>query len=485
MIKFALPVDKRALLLALDRHTYAFADWFIPARLKASNDLLQGVRMFLFSHLFGPFLGHTISLYMLFIQGHADWHWWIFFGAVTLFWPFPILLRLTGWYVPLALVSIQNLIFCILWGCYHYGGVSSPILPWLITVPLLAFFYLPNPKTRIAVALMIVANLVAFYLIYSSFGFPETVPLSSLVGLGLVSTFCAGVYVSMMALYYAQIVSSQTELEQEAKRHRETERQLRDATEQVERATRAKSEFLAKMSHELRNPLNAVIGYSELLIGDMPTSGDQKSEDLKSIKGAGYKLLGLVNDLLDLSKLEAGKLELYCEKFVLADFIDDLASEWRAPIAANANELQVNCSPEFGDMVGDVPKLRRAVSSLLSNAAKFTKHGRVTLSVSKEGNLIVISVQDTGVGMGREQLAHLFETFGTSKEETSSNYGDDPGLGLPLTQRLCRLMGGDLTVASNLGRGCCSTIRVPFLPTSQDEHPTDQDRPPVLGAAAA
>src|SRR5207302_9188048 len=136
--------------------------------------------------------------------------------------------------------------------CCHYGGFSSPSLPRLFTVPLLAFFYLPNPRTRFVVALMIVINLVAFYLIYSSFGFPETVPQSSLVGLGLVSTFCAGVYVSMMALYYARVVSSQTELEQEAQRHRETERQLRSATEQVERATKAKSEFLAKMSHELR-----------------------------------------------------------------------------------------------------------------------------------------------------------------------------------------------------------------------------------------
>jgi signal transduction histidine kinase len=484
MTKFPQKFDKRW-LLTLDRGTYAFVNWFIPPRLKGSNDLLQGVRMFLFSHLFGPFLGHTISLYMLYIQGHADWHWWVFFLAVTLFWPFPIVLRITGWYVPLAFISIQNLIFCILWGCYHYGGVSSPILPWLITVPLLAFFYLPNPRTRIQVALMIVVNLVAFYLIYSTYGFPETVRLSSLVGLGLVSTFCAGVYVSMMALYYAQIVSSQTELEQEAQCHRETERQLRDATEQVERATRARSEFLARMSHELRNPLNAIIGYSELLIGDVPTNGDQKSEDLKSIKGAGYKLLGLVNDLLDLSKLEAGKLELHLEQFDLADFVDDLVLEWRPQIVANANELQVNCSSELGNVVGDVAKLRRAVGSLLSNAAKFTRHGRVTVTVSKADNLLIISVQDTGIGMDREQLARVFETFGTSNQETSSNYGDNPGLGLPLTHRLCRLMDGDLTVESNLGRGSRSTIRVPFRPTSADEQLTVRDAPAVLGAVAA
>ena len=152
----------------------AFVDWFIPPKLKASTDVLQGVRMFLFSHLFGPFLGHTISISMLILEGHADRPWWIFAGAVTLFWPFTFALRLTGWYVPLALVSIQNLIFCILWGSYFYGGVSSPIMPWLITVPLLSFFYLPKPGTRIIVGLMIAANLSAFYVIYTWFGFPAT-----------------------------------------------------------------------------------------------------------------------------------------------------------------------------------------------------------------------------------------------------------------------------------------------------------------------
>src|ERR1700756_333114 len=109
-------------------------DWFIPAHLTSSPDILQGVRMFLFSHLFGPFLGHTISLSMLYIEGEADYSWWIFFIGVTAFWPFPFILRLTGWYVPLALISIENLMFCIFWGCYQYGGVSSPIMPWLVSV---------------------------------------------------------------------------------------------------------------------------------------------------------------------------------------------------------------------------------------------------------------------------------------------------------------------------------------------------------------
>jgi signal transduction histidine kinase len=247
----------------------AAVDWFIPAHLKQSRDILQAVRMFLFSHLFGPFLGLTICFFMLLVGGHADLPWWIFFFAVTAFWPFAIVLRLTGWYVPLALISIENLMFCIFWGCYQYGGVSSPILPWLVTVPLLAFFYLPERSTRIIVTVLIVANLALFYALYTAIGFRATVAPDGLVVLGLVSTLCASVYVSMMALYFASIVSSQGELEQEVQRHQDTERKLREATGHAQRALLAKSEFLAKMSHELKNPLNAIIGYSEILIEDL------------------------------------------------------------------------------------------------------------------------------------------------------------------------------------------------------------------------
>jgi signal transduction histidine kinase len=477
--------DTPNVLRKLETRLYAFVDWFIPTRLKTSDEVLQGVRMFLFSHLFGPLLGHTISLYMLYIQGSADWHWWVFFIAVTLFWPLPFVLRVTGWYVPLALVSIQNLIFCILWGCYHYGGMSSPILPWLITVPLLAFFYLPARRTRIIVCLMILANLLAFYLVYASLGFPENVPLSSLVGLGLVSTFCASVYVSMMALYYARIVSSQSELEQEVRRHLETAQQLRNATEQVERATRAKSEFLAKMSHELRNPLNAIIGYSELLLGDSPPKSDQKSQDLLAIKGAGYRLLELIDDLLDLSKLEAGKMDLHLETISVGRFVDDIASKWKPAVRKKGIEFRVACPSDIGDIVGDETKLRQAINNLLSNAAKYTKHGFVNLTISKGERQLFISVQDSGDGIAPEQIGGLFETFSGSKRETSSNYGDDPGLGLPLTYRLCRLMGGNLTVESQLGLGSRFSIAVPVRCRNEVQHPIRTTQPTALLASAS
>jgi signal transduction histidine kinase len=435
-------------------------DWFIPDKLKSSPDLLQGVRMFLFSHLFGPFLGHTISFSMLYIQGGADLSWWIFFLAVTAFWPFPFVLRITGWYVPLALLSIQNLMFCVFWGCYQYGGVSSPILPWLVTVPLLAFFYLPARKTRIIVSLLIIANLSVFYGIYCWVGFRETVPLEGLAVLGLISTFCASVYVSMMALFYANIVSSQAELEQEVERHKATARQLREATTQVERAMQAKSEFLAKMSHELRNPLNSIIGYSEILIEGLDPAKDQKYRDLTSIRSAGHRLLELINDLLDLSKLEAGKMELDADRINFKDLFDELALKWGPAVAENNNKFKVEPPPAV-EIICDVRKLGRVIENLLSNAAKFTKNGRILLAAWIGADVLTVAVEDTGSGIAEGQIEGLFETFGNSDQETASNYGDDVRLGLPLAHRYCRLMGGELSVKSKLGLGSRFVLRIP------------------------
>lgn len=438
----------------------ASVDWFIPAHLTQSRDILQAVRMFLFSHLFGPLLGHTISLSMLYVGGQADVSWWILFLSISAFWLYPIILRLTGWYIPLALVSIQNLMFCIFWGCYQYGGMSSPIMPWLVTVPLLAFFYLPERSTRITIGALIIVNLAIFYAVYSTMGFRETVAPRSLVVLGLVSTLSASVYLSMMALYFASIVYSQGELEQEIHRHRATERKLRDATGEAQRALLAKSGFLAKMSHELKNPLNAIIGYSEILIEDASETEIQKCKDLTSIRTAGYRLLSLINDLLELSRLEAGKVELRVGEFELGDLFEDMASRVRPSIVASGNELLMPALPA-GRIVCDAQKLRRVVEGLLSNAAKFTNNGRITLSASIRSDSWVVMIEDTGVGIAPAQMASLFDTFGRSEGETASRYGDEVRLGLPLAYRYCRLMGGKLSVQSELGLGSRVIVTLP------------------------
>lgn len=447
-------------LAGLKLKVNAVVDWFIPEHLRQSRDVLHAVRMFLFSHLFGPFLGHTISLSMLYVGGRADLSWWILFLSISAFWLYPIVLRLTGWYIPLALGSIQNLMFCIFWGCYQYGGISSPIMPWLVTVPLLAFFYLPGRSTRIMVGALIVANLGIFYALYSIVGFHETVVLHGLAVLGLISTLCASAYISMMALYFASIVYSQGELEQEVNCHLVTERKLRDATDQAQRALMAKSGFLAKMSHELKNPLNAIIGYSEILIEDEVSAQTQKCKDLTSIRTAGYRLLGLINDLLELSRLEAGKVELRIEEFDVPGLIEDLVSRSRAVIEASGNELCVGVAP-VGRIACDVQKLRRVVEGLFSNASKFTNNGRITLAVAQRHDAWLLSIEDTGVGIAASQMSSLFETFGRSDDETASKYGDEVRLGLPLAYRYCKLMGGTLSVRSEVGIGSTVTVILP------------------------
>jgi signal transduction histidine kinase len=442
---------------------YRLLDWFIPAQIKEESAALQRARMFLISHLFGPFLGNTITLYLYVLEPKPDYALGILVLSITVFWAFPFVLKFTGWYMTLALVSVQNLIFAILWGCYHYGGVSSPFLPWLLTVPLLAFFYLgPGPKPRLLILTIIAVNLAGFYFIYAmGHSFPEHILLAKLSGIGIISTLCAAVYVSMMALYYANIVSSQTELAHEVKRHLATARQLRELKIEAERANRAKSEFLAKMSHEIRTPLNAVIGYSEMLLEETNFADNrQKFDDIMKINGAGKHLLTLVSDVLDLSKLEAGKTEMYTEPFEIAAFVTEIAEACRGGIEAANNRLVVECADGIGNAETDMAKLKQAVVYLMKNAAKFARNGRVTLAAKSTDGWLTIAVADTGRGIAPNRLAHLFQNFSEAEGETSSKYGGT-GLGLPVSRKLCRLLGGDLGVESELGRGSCFTITVP------------------------
>jgi signal transduction histidine kinase len=289
-----------------------------------------------------------------------------------------------------------------------------------------------------------------------------------LVILGLISTFSASAYVSMMALYLASIVYSQGELEREIRQHQTTERRLLNATAQARRALAAKSDFLAKMSHELKNPLNAVIGYSEILIEDSEETNIQKRQDLHTIRSAGHKLLGLIDTLIEISRLEAGKAELRVEELDLADCVMRLVSQARPSIEANGNELIVQALPA-GRMACDTPKLARIIDGLLSNAAKFTRNGRITVSAMMHESTCTVSIADTGVGIEPDRMANLFETMGTSDSETSSKYDDEVRLGLPLAYRYCRLMGGNLSVQSRLGQGSTVIVSLPRRPRAAPE----------------
>ena len=248
----------------------------------------------------------------------------------------------------------------------------------------------------------------------------------------------------------------------------------RDVTERkryeqsLQQANRAKSTFLATMSHELRTPLNAILGYSEML---QEEAVERKLEnefgnDLGKINAAGKHLLALINDILDLSKIEAGKMEVFLENFDLAELIDEVASTIRPIIEKNSNTLQVECAPNLGVMHADQIKVRQALFNLLSNAAKFTTKGNVTLEAGRQSmdgsDWIVFRVADTGIGLSPEQIVKLFQDFTQADASTTRRFGGT-GLGLALTRRFCQIMGGDVTVFSVPDEGSVFTIKLPAV----------------------
>jgi signal transduction histidine kinase/CheY-like chemotaxis protein len=252
-------------------------------------------------------------------------------------------------------------------------------------------------------------------------------------------------------------------------------REIGDKSRQLEAADRHKSEFLANMSHELRTPLNAIIGYSEMLQEDAADLGaEQLTDDLKKINAAGKHLLELINAVLDLSKIEAGKMELYLESFDVAGLVKDIAAVIQPLAAKNVNRLELRCPEDVGAMRADLTKVRQALFNLLSNACKFTDRGTISLAVAREArdgqDWMVFCVSDTGIGMTPEQIARLFEAFSQADAATTRKYGGT-GLGLALSRRLCRMMGGDVTVASEAGRGSTFTIRLPAHVAEPAEEP--------------
>ena len=445
-------------------------DWFIPADLLAEREMRTRARMFLISHLFGPILGNVIPAYLLWLEPHPGATLLILALSITCFWVFPFLLKFTGRYALLSYISVQNLLFAILWGCYFYGGASSPFLPWLVTVPLLAFFYLGASVRNCFILLLQIClslgSFSEFYLLGGSF--PTTIPLSQMQGIGVISIISASIYVAMMALFYAKILASQTEVEAELKQHLETSEQLRAAALQAERAGVAKAAFLNSMSHELRTPLNAVIGYSEILLEDTDSNADPTSwSDLGRIHNAGRHLLSLVNAILDLSKIEAGKMEVFRESVDLARFAEELEARWSDRDKNCGNRVSTRLVGATGFVSTDLAKLERMTSALVDNAVRFTNHGAVEIVIDAtqragadgEGWLS-IAVRDTGCGIAAESIPKLFEIFVNREDATASNYGS-AGLGLPLCDRLCRLLGGNLAVESEPGKGSTFTILLP------------------------
>ena len=457
-------------LAALTSVTTGIADYFIPPEIAADEERRNQARVFLISHLFGPFIGNSIPLALYVLDPKPGIEILVLAASITGFLAFPVLLKLTGLYRTLAVLSVQNLLFCVLWSCYFYGGVTSPTLSWVLIIPLLAFFYIGHSMMMRAIIVGLMGGNFAIFLTVSvHFPPPQHhIPLAAIENLGIISMVATAIYVTMMALYFAKVFETQSSLEELIGEHSRRAEELRSATAEAERASAAKADFLAKMTHELRTPLNAIIGYSQMLHEDAEDDGDVESaQDLDRIHKAGVHLLHLINEILDLAKIDAGKMEVFREAVSLAETIREVAGGMRGLAEQNGNVVDLSVSTEIGTCMLDEQKVRQILQQLIDNAIKFTAHGIVSVGAVLEQEAtgeerIRIDIRDTGCGIGPDDLGRLFEHFTVLGDTSSSKYGGT-GLGLALSRKLCNLLGGDISATSTLGEGSIFTVRLPLL----------------------
>lgn len=358
----------------------------------------------------------------------------------------------------IALAAIINVMILIM---------AEPLSPYytgliLIAIGGLGFF----PWTKKYFIYVVLGIFVPYYAIIISLGLNK----QDLTELVVVSFAINGTVTVLWVINFyrdklrMKEITARLELNSEIEKRKSIERDLIVARDDALKASKAKSAFLANMSHELRTPLNAIIGYSELLQEFSTDNDENYLKDLKKIDSAGQHLLKLINGVLDISKIEAGQMEVLAEKFDLASVISDVELTLRPILEKNKNKFILECPENIGEMKSDEIKLRQILYNLLSNAGKFTEDGVINLSVTAlaiaEQPWLRFDVSDNGIGMTPAQLKKVFNAFTQADSSTTKKYGGS-GLGLSICWHFCKMLGGDIFLKSRIGKGSVFTVIVP------------------------
>ena len=331
-------------------------------------------------------------------------------------------------------------------GAYHYSMDKDAFFgPGEAVLPLLTLLFFTIYPVNFLNSFFIVTTTVVGFLIYLLE--METITGSQIPYL-LIMPFVYSVFVKRSNEYKDRIDYVKTE-------------ELKILREQAQNASKAKSDFLANMSHELRTPLNAILGYSEMLMEEAEDDElESYAADLAKIQSSGEHLLTLINDILDLSKIEAGKMDLHIEEFEFVKHLAQIEATAKPLVEKNGNKFILENNAIFEKLKNDQTKLRQILFNMLSNAAKFTKEGSVTLSINTIEKDVRFAVTDTGIGMNEKQLGKVFDEFTQAEASTAKDYGGT-GLGLPISKKMTEMMGGKMEVESEEGKGTTFSITIP------------------------
>ena len=463
-------------------------NWFVPRNIRGRTNI-EMARIFVFTHLFGPVIAQPMAIYLYLVSPEVNYQLEVMVAGIYSFLLLPFVLKYTGSMTVSSLLSFVGLAAVSLFGTYHYGGFSSPFLPWLIVSLLLGFFYL-SKNTKLVISLFTaIVGVFIFFLIRN--GLPNTVPVEDLQILSWLSIVAATVYMSWMALYYARIIALRSELQHEAERFRSTMEELEKARAVSEEVSHHRSLFFSKMSHELRTPLNVIIGYSEILLDDVndATGGDDQTiRDLDRINKAGKHLLSLVSEVLDSDKIVNDVNAVEVSDFTLGDLIDEVVASALPLVVKNGNRFDIDCPHREAHLRTDRTKLRQMLINLLSNAGKFTRNGNVTMKLSIERSPADIrfhaTVSDTGIGIAPDVLPKLFQSYIQADASISKRFGGT-GIGLAITRKFAILLGGAISVASRPNEGTQFTIDIPAHIEAMQQIPAPQAGISASGAQAA